>query len=422
MMTPAVPSGTASLPALLGGTPVRTAPFPAWPVVGPEDEQAVLEVVRSGEWWYGPKVRQFEEVFAAFQGARYGVTCCNGTIAVELALKALGIGAGDEVLVPPYTFIATASAVLQANAVPVFVDVDENTFNMDVDLIEAAITERTRAIVVVHFAGLPIDMDRVNALAARHGLKVVEDAAHAWGSQWNGKGVAALGDLGTFSFQMTKNLTSGEGGIVLTDNEELAQTLRSYVNVGRIEGREWYEHFIIAGNYRLTEIQAALLLSQFTRLEAQTALRERNAAILDRELAEVPGIRVVPRDPRVTRRAWHLYPFRYVEAEFGGLPRQRFLEALQAEGIEASPGYPKPLYRQTAFRELNRTASRAQRTYPGVDVDYTKVSCPVAERLCAGEMVWLTHNYLLGTEEDTRDIVRAIRKTREHAEALKAAR
>jgi dTDP-4-amino-4,6-dideoxygalactose transaminase len=409
---------SASKLALKGGKPTRTAPFPAWPVVGPEEEKLLLEVLRSGEWWYGERVREFEEKFAAFQGARFGVSCSNGTVAVDLAIRTLGLGDGDEILVPSYTFIATASAVLTANCVPIFVDMDENTFNIDLDHAESLITERTRAIVVVHFAGLPVDMDKLLAMAARRGLKVIEDAAHAWGSEWNGRGLSTFGEVGTFSFQMSKNITCGEGGIILTDNEEHAQTARSYVNVGRVEGREWYEHFIVTGNYRITELQAAILLAQLTRLPEQTRLREQNAAVLDRELSRIPGIKVPPRDSRVTRRSYHLYPFRYVASDFGGLSREKFIEALEAEGISASPGYPKPLYRQTAFQQLNKTASRAQRSPAGTNPDYAGVHCEVAEKLCREEMIWFSHSMLLGTEADMHDIVNAVSKVQAHQREL----
>jgi len=411
---------TTDRPALLGGTPVRTKPFPSWPIVSPRDEEMMLEVLRSGKWWYGDRVRQFEQAFAAFQGAKYGITCCNGTIAIDLAIKALGLGAGDEILVPCYTFIATASAVVTAGCVPRFVDVEPHTFNLDLDAAEAAITPRTRALIVVHFAGLPIDLDRARDLCNRHNLVLIEDAAHAWGSQWRGRGISTLGRLGTFSFQMSKNLTCGEGGIILTDDEELATTARSFVNVGRLEGREWYEHFVVTGNYRITEFQAALLLSQMERVEEQLHTRAQNAAILDAGLSSIRGIHVPKNDARVTRRSYHLYPFRYVAEEFGGLPRAAFLKALEAEGIPASPGYPKPLYKQTAFQQINQVPLRSQSTWPGADVSYRDVVCPVAERLCAGEMVWLTHEVLLGTRRDMEQIVEAVQKIHRHQDELKA--
>jgi dTDP-4-amino-4,6-dideoxygalactose transaminase len=401
-------------PAILGGVPVRTRPFPSWPVFGQEEEENLLEVLHSGKWWNGEKARAFEERFAAFQGARHGVACSCGTVAIQLALTALGLRPGDEVLVPAYTFIASATAVLAAGGVPVFVDVLEDTANMDPDDAAQRITKKTRAIVVVHFAGLPADMDRILDLARKRGLAVVEDAAHAWGSRWRGTGAGALGSMGTFSFQMSKNITAGEGGILLTQEKELAALARSLSDCGRVEGRPWYEHHRAGGNFRMTEFQAAVLLAQLGRLDGQVRLRERNARVLDERLAQIPGIRVAPRDPSVTQRSYHLHLFRYEASAFGGLPRGRFLEALAAEGIPCFPGYPTPVYGTRCFQDLEHLPGCRE-----VRLDYRKVSCPVAERLCREEMVWLEHRLLLGDERDMRDIADAVRKIHAHREALR---
>lgn len=396
--------------AICGGTPVRTKPFPEWPVIGEADERGMLEVLRSGKWWYGEKVKQFEEAFAAYQDAQYGISCCNGTIALELALKTLGIQAGDEVLVPAYTFIATASAVLQLRAVPVFVDVDADTANMDLKLAEAAITDRTRAIIVVHFGGLPIDLDAAKDLARRRNLLLIEDAAHSWGSKWNGKGTGAHGSIGTFSFQVSKNLTAGEGGIMITDDEEIARIARSFTNVGRKEGEPWYYHYLVGGNYRITEFQASLLLSQMTRLDEQNRTRAENVAFLESELGSMPGLHLRPNDKRITRRAYHIFGFRYIAGEFGGLHRDKLVAALRAEGIPAFASYPHPVYRNPAFLELNKGERPYWRPELPVYVDYNQVSCSVAERLCSDEALWFPHTMLLGTRQDMQDVVQAMRK------------
>jgi dTDP-4-amino-4,6-dideoxygalactose transaminase len=391
--------------ALTGGTPVRTKPFQGWPVFGKEEETAVLEVLHSGKWWFGEKVHEFERQYAAFHDAKHGVSCCNGTIALEIALRAMGVGPGDEVLVPAYTFIATASAVHLVGGKAVFVDVEEDSVNIDLAKAEAAITPRTKVLAVVHFAGLPVDMDAARALAKKRGLMLLEDAAHAWGTKWKGKGAGAIGDMGTFSFQMSKNITSGEGGIILSDDDELAAVARSISNCGRREGGAWYGHQIIGGNYRLNEFQGALLLAQLGRLEQQTLKREENIAVLDAELAKVPGIHRPAKDARITRRSHHLYNFRYVAAEFGGLPRAKFLEALGAEGVAASPGYQCPVYKNPAFQDM-----------PGAP--HKDTHCPVAERLCAEEAVWMTHSMFLGTAEDMMDVAKAIRKIHENQKEL----
>jgi len=408
--------------ALKGGSPTRLAAFPKWPVFGYEEERELLEVFRGGKWWYGEKVKRFEEAFARFHDARYGVTCCNGTVALELALRALGIAAGDEVLVPAYTFIATATTVLTANAKPVFVDVEENTFNMDLNHAESLITDRTRAMIIVHFAGLPMDMDRVAAFAEKHHLRVIEDAAHAWGSQWKGKGVGALAAMGTFSFQMSKNITAGEGGIVISNDKDYADLVRSYSNCGRVVGGEWYDHINVGGNYRITEFQAAILLCQLARLESQILKRERNAAYLNERLSQIPGIRLSQQDPRVTRRSHHLYMFRYLQEEFGNIGRGQFLEALNAEGIPAIAGYLTPVYGNRCFQKLTRVPGleRCPEECPcnGAFVDYKSVHCPVAERLCGEEAVWLPHYVLLGEQSDMDSIAQAIEKVYTHRNEL----
>jgi len=406
--------------ALKGGIPVREKPFLGWPVFGKEEINNVLEIVKNGKWWYGEKIKEFEEKFARFQDAKFGITAVNGSLALEAALISCGIGAGDEVIVPSYTFVATANAVLKVNAIPIFADIDLSTANIDPQDVERKITDKTKAIVPVHFAGLPCDMDALKVLAQKHNLRIVEDACHSWGSKWKGKGTGALGDCGVFSFQMSKNLTSGEGGIVLTDMEELADTVRSYTNCGRGKDKPWYEHYLLGTNLRMTEIQAGLLLAQFTRLGGHTLKREENAAFLDQNLKEIPGIEIMARDERVTRRAYHLYICRYIEAEWDGLPREKFFEALQAEGIPAYGGYPHPLYKNPLFQRKGEGANFCPLSCPyyGKDIDYEKVSCPNAEKICQQAM-WLKHSLLLGEKKDMQDIVDAVIKIRENLEDLK---
>ncbi|MBI2941549.1 MAG: DegT/DnrJ/EryC1/StrS family aminotransferase [Chloroflexi bacterium] len=401
--------------AIAGGVPIRTAPWPAWPVWDEREERQLLETLRSGRWGMigGGKVRAFEEAWAAFQQAGHCVCVVNGTAALEVALRAIGVGPGDEVIVPPYTFIATPAAALLVGAVPVFADIDPETYELDVATVQAAITPRTRAIVPVHVAGCPPDMDGILAIAAEHGLRVVEDAAQAHGAAWRGRRVGALGDLGTFSFQASKNLNAGEGGAIVTDDEELYQRVWSLHNVGRAQTPGWrtsgsYRHEILGFNYRMTEFQAAILLAQLTRLEEQMACREAGAAYLDRALGEVPGIRPLRRDPRVTSHAHHLYVFRYDALAFGGHPREEFLAALRAEGVPCGPGYV-PLHHAPAIRsEVTALCRRLGRTD-----DPLACHLPVAERAGYDEGVWLTQNLLLADAGDLANIPRAIEKIRE---------
>ncbi len=406
-------------PALLGGEPAHKGPWPAWPVHDEREHNALLAVLDSGKWWYGERVREFEAKFAAFQDARFGIACTNGTAALELALIGAGIGAGMEVIVPPYTFVATATAVLKANAVPVFADIEVDTLNLDAGQVEAAVTDKTAAIMPVHFAGLPADMDRIGEIARRRGLKVIEDSAHGWGSKWRGKGCGALGDAGGFSFQQSKNITSAEGGITLTDDEGLADTIRSLSNVGRGKDKPWYEHYLTGGNYRMTEFQAAILLAQLTRLPEQTALRARNAAILNAGLAGIEGLHTLREDARANPRSYHLYGFRIVAEEFG-LSRERFVEALRAEGVPCGPGYPHPLYRNPLFQRKGTGPAYCPVSCPyyGREMDYTKVVCPNAERACR-EVVWFSQTMLLAAEEDMGAIVAAVRKIRASAARLR---
>lgn len=408
--------------ALHGGKPVRTAPWPPWPQYDERERRALQEVLESRRWGRlsGGKVAQFEEAFAAYQDARFGIAVANGTAALEVALKAAGVEAGDEVLVPAYTFVATATAVLQVNGVPIFVDIDVETGNIDPAAAEAAVTDRTRAIMPVHFGGRAADMERILDLAARHNLVVVEDAAHGWGATWNHRKVGAIGALGGFSFQESKNITAGEGGIVLTNDEELAAKCFSYHHIGRIAGRPFYEHHVAAWNYRMTEWQGAILLCQLERLEEQTQTRADNAAFLDQKIAAIPGLRPLRTDPWVTRNSVHIYFFRYDQEQFEGVPRERFLEAVQAEGIPISGGYPHPLYQNPLFTEkrFGRTGCPVACPLYGREIDYTAVSCPRTEQICR-EALWLFQSMLLGTPEDMQDIVRALEKVRECAKELK---
>jgi len=394
--------------AIDGGTPVRSRPWPRWPIFDETEEQAILEVVRSGKWWSveGTKVREFEEAFARFQDAQFAVCVTNGTAALEVALRAAHIGCGDEVIVPPYTFIATATAVLAVGATPVFVDVEEESLNIDPTKIEEAITPRTRAIIPVHIAGCPADMDGVLEIARKHNLLVIEDAAQAHAAEWKGTKVGAIGDMGCFSFQASKNLNAGEGGAVLTNNPHWADQVWSVHNVGRVRGGRWYEHHVLGSNFRMTEFQAAILLAQLKRLPEQTERRTQNAHRLTEMLSQIPGIRPPRPDPRVTRHAYHLYIFRYDKNHFGGRPREDFLKALNAEGIPCSAGYV-PLYKERVF--LNRPISKDLCQLSTLK-DYSKVQCPVCERACYEEAVWLYQNMLLGDERDIEDIATAVAK------------
>jgi dTDP-4-amino-4,6-dideoxygalactose transaminase len=396
--------------ALDGGPRVRTDPWHAWPVWDETEERAILDVLRSGQWWSvgGSKVPEFEEEFARFQEARFAVAVTNGTAALEVVLRALGIGCGDEVIVPPYTFIATASSVLACSATPVFVDIEPVSLNMDPARIEEAITARTKAIIPVHIAGCPADLDGILEIARRHDLVVIEDAAQAHGAAWRGRRVGGIGVCGTFSFQASKNVNAGEGGAIVTNDEEVADKVWSVHNVGRTKTGKWYEHHVLGGNFRMTEWQAAIMLAQMTRLEDQIRRRSANAAYLTELLSGVPGITTCPPDTRVTTHAFHLYVFRYDPAGFGGRSREEFLTALNAEGVPVSSGYV-PLYREVVFQR--KTAGQGVWCQAAPQIDYAAFAdkCPITEQV-SSDAVWIMQHLLLGPKEDMESIAEALRK------------
>ncbi len=402
--------------AINGAEPVRRKPFPQWPIFNEEEVRALNEVLQSRVWGIGGrKIEEFEKKFASYQNAQYGVAVANGTVALEVALRAAGIDAGDEVIMPAYTFMATPAAAIEVNALPVFVDIDPSTYTIDTKGVEESIIDKTKAIIPVHIGGCPADMDSIMKIAKKNDLRVIEDACQAWGAEWRGKRVGALGDLGAFSFQSSKNITCGEGGIVITNDRKLYELSWSYHNCGRTVGGAWYQHDLLGFNFRMTEFQAAILLVQLTRLDGQTRIRNENALYLSREIARIEGVEPLKRGPEITRHSYHLYIFKYDKEKFGGLPRSKFIEALRAEGIPCSPGYV-PLYKERFM--LNLAQDRTLSKLYGEKVDYGKVKLPVTERACNEEGVWLFQNMLLGTKEDMDDIVNAIAKIKENVEEL----
>lgn len=405
--------------ALLGGTPIRTRPFPTWPIFGDAEEARLLRTLRSGRWGRldGDEVAEFERRFAALHGCRHGIAVVNGTVSLRIALLAAGIRAEDEVVVPPYTFISTASAVIEANAIPVFADIDVNTFNLDPRAAEAALTPRTRAIIPVHFAGQPAEMDAIMRVAQARGLTVIEDAAHAHGASYRGRPAGSIGHLASFSFQSSKNLTAGEGGMITTNDDALAESCRSIQNCGRVPGGLWYEHHVISGNYRLGEFQGAVLNCQLDRLDEQARARDANGQYLASVIAALPGLHPQARSADCTRHGYHLFMLRLDAAAFG-VPRAAVLSALEAEGIPCSTGYGFSLPRQPLFR------NKAFGPFlPGaVDrLDYRDTRCPVSDLICREQCIWLEQHLLLGSREDTEDIARAFEKVYEYRDALNAA-
>jgi dTDP-4-amino-4,6-dideoxygalactose transaminase len=391
--------------AIHGGAPVRSRPFPSWPQYDASDLNRLRQVVESRNWGGYPFPNrwafEFAGRFAHHHGARYGTAVANGTLALQAALQAIDLRFGDEVIVPAYTWDGTAAAILFAGGVPVFVDVREDTFCLDHTQVEAAITPRTRALLPVHLAMRFADMEALLELARRHNLAVIEDCAHAHGGQWRGQGAGSMGDLGCFSLQSSKLLTAGEGGMVITSRLDLHELVHSYTNCGRASATDQYQRRVVGSNYRITELQAALLIGQLDRLPAQTEIRARHAARLSEGLRRIPNVEPLPDDPRITRLAIYHYVFRYQPER--PVPRDLFVEALDREGIPADGRFYEPVYRSALF-------PATPREFPQLPSDYSQVCCPVAERLAYEESVWLPHFLLLGEAADVDDILTAIEK------------
>lgn len=393
--------------AFYGGKKTVDKQFP-WPIYDEAEVNAVAEIVRSGAW-ANPNcdglVAEFEKEFAAYCGTKYAITCVNGSVAIRLALMACGVKPGDEVIIPPYSFIATASVVVEANCVPVFVDIDSDTYNLSVQEVEKAITPRTKAIIPVHFAGQACNMDALMDIANRHNIKVIEDACHAHGGEYKGNRLGSIGHAGCFSFQSSKNLNSGEGGIIVTNDEDLANMVASLRNVGRVKGGQWYEHHFLGCNYRITQLQTAILSLQLKRLEEQTRRRNENGIYLNSLLLSIPGINPLTRGHGETVHTYHIYIFKYDKAYFNNISKKEFAALLAAEGVPSFMGYPEPLYKQPVFQQKNFMCYALPE-----HVDYTHVCCPNTEQACYEEAVWILQHAMLGTKEDMESFAEAIRK------------
>jgi len=418
--------GDSTIPAVLGGTPVHKTGWTKWPIWDSStDEELVLKVLRSGVWSRAKVVSEFERAWAEKIGTKRCLAVVNGTNALICALVNMGIGAGDEVIVPPYTFIGTIVPVLQVGAIPVFVDTDPATFQIDPDKIEEKITSRTKAILPVHILGLPADMLKIMDIAKKHNLLVLEDDCQAHLAEINHKKMGTFGYAGCFSFQNSKNMPIGEAGAIVSDDEHFMDKCYSYHNYGNPYGSlvgEVGAGTLLAGTkMRLTEYQAAIGLAQMKRIEEQAQTREKNAARLTSQIKEIPGIIPVKLSPGVTRAVYHLYPFRYNKEKFHNLSRSLFLKALSAEGVHCSRGYSqmnKMPYLNDAF-----TSKNYKKMYNPEDLDINlfneRNECPKNDKLCLEEAVWLSQWELLGPSSDMDDIAKAIEKIYKNAEKIK---
>ena len=413
-------------PAILGGNPIMDHDWPSWPIWNPEtDEKRLLEVMRSGVWSRRNVTLEFEKKWAETIGSKRCLALVNGTNAMITAFANLDIGWGDEVITTPYSFIASAQSILFNGAIPVFVDVDPKTFQIDPSKIEEKITKRTKAILPVHILGLPCDMDPIMKIATKHDLKVVEDACQGWLAEYDHKKVGTFGDAGCFSFQNSKNIPIGEGGAIVSDDEAFMDRCYSYHNYGMPYGSMKSSSkpgAIMAGTkLRITEYQCAIGLAQLERLEDQTEKRSSNAEYLRSKISEVSGIMPYELYPKVTRASFHLFPFRYKRREFKDLSRDKFLEALGAEGVPCYSGY-QPLNKMP-FLENTFASKNFKKFYSKKQLNYSKYSeqnaCPFSDVLCYEEAIWLPQYVLLGSKRDMNSIFSAIQKIYDNAEKLK---
>src|ERR1700738_2097154 len=408
--------------AITGGDAIRTAPFPVWPMGTEQEARALQDVLESSKWggqpFPGKYAAAFARKFAEAHTAKYAQCVNTGTVAIQAALKAIDIRPGDEVLVPAYTWEGTVGPVLLVNGVPVFVDVDADTYCMDAKLIEKAITPKTKAILPVHLGMRFADMDEILRIAKKHNLKVIEDCAHAHGGKWKGQGAGSMGDMGAFSFQSSKLITSGEGGAVITNNLEYLERVQSYINAGRASLTDKYHHRIIGFNYRLGEFQAAVLCPQLERLPEQAALRKKNMEHFECRLRDTAGIGLLKTQRRITQQAPYGYVLKYFSDQVKEIPRAAFVAALQLEGIPCDGLFYEPVYKSSLFPldpadfpalSWGREKPLALRTM---------YKCPVSERAAYHEAIWFSHHLFLGGKANIDSIADAIFKVLENIEEL----
>jgi len=393
-----------------------------WPIWDEDEEGSLMEVLHSGRWWgggEGSKAWEFEDAFAKYHDAKFGMATSSGTQALLNALKGANVESGDEVLTPALTFFASATCILMLNAIPVFVDVDPNSYNMSPEAMEAAITKNTKAAIVVHNGGYPADMDAIMGVAKKHNIMVIEDCAHAHGSEWKGTKVGAIGHLGAFSLMAGKSIAGGEGGIVLTNHEELRANVYAYMDMGRwTERPDKNIRLPMTANFRMPEFTAAVLICQLARFDEQVETREQNFTYLAKRLKEIDGIDALDRDPRVTKWSIYYWNFKFNQDKFDGVSRDKFLQAINAEGVPMGLGaHGAPVYRNPLFQSI--TGGNTSPIKVDKPLDYTKIFCPEAERIFETESLSISHPVFLGEREDMDLIADAIKKVRENADELK---
>lgn len=402
--------------AISGGSKVRTTPFPAWPYYDETERQAVNRVLDSRNWWanQGTEVKEFEKEWSKYTNSKASFAVTNGTHTLEVIFLALGIGDGDEVIVADWSFLATISTILTVNAIPKIVDVDRLTGTIDIKQAESAITRKTKAIVCVHVAGSMSDMDGLLALGKKHGIAIIEDSAHAHGSRWNGQHAGTIGDAGSFSFQSSKLMTAGEGGVITTKREDLIPMFKSYINCGRGEGIWYYRHLRLGGNYRLSEWQGAVLRAQLARFETQQKNRAANANYLNEEIAKIPGFKPQGRYKGCTDQGNYCYVVEVESQKLSGASRDQIRHALLAEGMSLTTAYP-PLHRLEMFKDRASLGPRLRGKV--TKIRYNKQKFPVTDHL-AENTLWFNTNVLMGDRSDATSVLEALTKIADNAQAV----
>ena len=408
--------------AILGGNPVRRKPFSPWPQYQASDIDRIVKTVQSRHWGGYPLptalAQQFCEQFAELQGVKYVLPVANGTVAITVALQALGIGFGDEVIVPAFTWDGTATAALAMGAAPVFVDVDPDTYCLDIAKVRAAITPRTKAVIPVHLAMRFTEMNSLRQLAAEYELKIVEDCAHAHGGAYSNQGAGSMGDIGCFSLQESKLMTSGEGGLVTTNKLEHYEALQTLMNCGRASLTDQFGQRLLGLNYRMTDLQIALLIGQLEMLPALRRKRAERAEMLTELLSRIPHVHPLPPQPLITQPTHYCYVFQYrPEAGTPSPHRDLFVAALEAEGIPCDGRFYEAVYRSDLFYATPANCRQLELGREKI-MDYSQCSCPVSERAAYEESVWLFQFCLIGEEEDVRDIARATEKVSANLDEL----
>lgn len=417
--------------AIKGGAPIREKKYPLWPKSGEQEQYWINKVLSGQKWFAGPRGDDSESLcalfgnrFAALHASKYGVLVSNGSVSIEISLKALGIKPGDEVIVPAYTFISTATSALMIGAIPVFGDISNTSYCLDPRDLERKITSATKAIIPVHLGGQMADMPMICSIAKKHGLKIVEDCAQAIGSAWMGKSAGTWGDLGSFSFQSNKTLTSGEGGLVLTNSDDLAERVRALCAFGRTKSSDAerssaYQSQFLSSNYRLSEVQAAILLAQLERFASQDDIRQKNAAYLNNALKNIPGISPIKVEADGSKHGYYYYLMRYDKNAFGNLSPNALSRALVAEGVPFIPGDDRPIYHGEVFQPKNLK----QFLHPELLDLYQKrnnasnANCPQAEKACKNTLI-LRHQVLLGDQKSMDDIITALDKVQKNIDQL----